>query len=85
MGTSYDPPEEVKESSSERMMRIFEQEMSLGPDLGSHLPGFIAEGLAQLRRAPEGTFDNEPPVKQEASEGEETKEVSKKSDGRIQG
>ena len=46
MGTSYEPPEESKEDDSQRMMRIFEQEMKLGPSLGAHIPSFIAEGLA---------------------------------------
>ena len=52
MGTSYEPPEEAKESSGDRLARIFEEEFRLGSNLNAHIPGFIAEGLAQLRSAP---------------------------------
>ena len=58
MGTSYEPPEEAKESSGDRLARIFEEEFRLGSNLNSHIPGFIAEGLAQLRSAPLGAFDS---------------------------
>lgn len=42
------------------MMRIFEQEMTLGPNIGAHIPSYIAEGLAQLRNVPASTFAAEP-------------------------
>ena len=79
ISTSYDPPEESKEDSSDRMMRMFEQEMGLGPSLGAHIPSFIAEGLAQLRSAPAGHFDTKEPVKKEFSEAR--KENSQPDEG----
>ena len=61
------------------MMRMFEQEMGLGPSLGAHIPSFIAEGLAQLRSAPAGHFDTKEPVKKEFSEAR--KENSQPDEG----
>ena len=36
------PDAENKENADERMMRIFEEEMRLGPNLNNHIPSFIA-------------------------------------------
>ena len=82
MGTSYEPPTETQDESTNRLMRIFEREMQLGPSLGAHIPSFISEGLAQLRSVPEGTLD----MAQEAQASEEQKGEKtepKKCDGRI--
>ena len=53
MGTSTDAPSDG--DSGERMMKIFEEEMRLGPNLNNHIPAFIAEGLAMLRTIPTTT------------------------------
>lgn len=46
METIRELPDETKEGRSERLVRIFEEEMRLGPNLNSHIPSFIADGLA---------------------------------------
>ncbi len=51
MGTSYDPPtEEESKGNAKSMMQVFEEEMTLGPNLNAHIPSFIADGLATLRK-----------------------------------
>ena len=35
-----------EENSTDRLMREFEREMLLGPNLSNHIPDFIAKGLA---------------------------------------
>ena len=42
MGVIWEVPED--ESASDRMCRIFEEEMRLGPNLNNHIPNFIAQG-----------------------------------------
>ena len=63
------PHLENKENAGERMMRIFEEEMLLGPNINNHIPSFIAEGLAQLKSLPNFVYPTSTENEEEKKEG----------------